>query len=69
MKPRILHFRLRWTDEETVCWKAASRVRSCTTLTNWDSPIIAGGKRCPKCEPIVEVLRQKLEQQAKDRAS
>lgn len=61
MRPRILHFRLRWTDEEVVCGKSTLRVRSCTTLTNWDSPVIAGGRRCPNCKPVVEVLRRKAE--------
>lgn len=63
MRPRILHFRLRQTDDETVCWKSAARVRSCATLTNWDSSVIAGGRRCPDCKPIVEVLRKRLEKQ------
>lgn len=54
--PRILHF---YSDMsgETACGKMTSRVRATSRLSHWDSPVIAGGRRCTACAPLVEKFR------------
>lgn len=59
MKPRKLHWRMSLAHEETACGKTLPRVRYCMALANWDSKVIAGGRRCPDCAKVVEVTRRK----------
>lgn len=53
---RPLHF-IRDLSGETLCGKDRTRVRYTSILANWDEPIIAGGKRCQQCRPMVEIFR------------
>jgi hypothetical protein len=56
LKPRILHFYVDLSGE-TVCGKATNRVRATSHIVHWDSPVIAGGRRCPSCAVAVEKFR------------
>ena len=62
MRPRILHWRPEFFTDVVACGKSSARVRSCATLANWDSKVLAGGRRCPDCASVVEVTRRKAEE-------
>lgn len=60
MKP--LHFRQAWLDTNAVCGKSTSRVQSVSRISNWDDLAINGGRRCPDCAKVVEVMRREAEE-------